>query len=613
MRMREARGLLAALLMSTGAGMGMANGLAVKNLDFQRWDETRGWPEGWSGRPATHFTVARDCEVRREERCALRISGGAGMASGEFQPLGQSLGPGAVAGNHLVLTGWIRTANVEGGWAGMWARADVEGKTVMLDNMLRNGPRGTSDWQHFEVRLPVAANATVVAFGVLLTGRGTAWFDDLRLRVDESEKVGPAAKSQVVYPPRPPISPNLMDDAALALTASQVPKVRDHWREEARRIAQPLRSLTSDDFSDLQFLKPLLAGRRVVQLGESGHGVAEFNWLKVRLIKFLHQEMGFDVVAFESSLVGCDLADAMIAKSPPLEVMRACIFGVWHSSETLGLFEYMDGARTAGRRISLAGFDTQDSSPASKAEVSARLVRQVARVDGELAERIRGHEGKLKGKLAEEDAREMRAAYAAAAERLERDREALRKLESARPLEVDIALQQARSRIRFVDQLAGSRDAATVARDEGMANNLDFLLDAVHPGRKVIVWAHNFHISKVPYHANRPRAMGTWVADRRGKEVYTIGLFMGRGAATLNNRSRYEIVAPAPDSLEAIMASAGWRTSFVDLSDPRTPADSWRRMPLHARDWGNVPVTLTPSQAYDALIYVDTVTPPEYL
>jgi erythromycin esterase-like protein len=107
--------------------------------------------------------------------------------------------------------------------------------------------------------------------------------------------------------------------------------------------------------------------------------------------------------------------------------------------------------------------------------------------------------------------------------------------------------------------------------------------------------------------------MGSWVAERRGAEVYTIGLYMGRGAATLNNRSRYEVVAPEADTLEAIMASAGWRSCFVDLSDPLTPADSWRRMPISARDWGTVPGTITPASSYDALIYIDTVTPPEYL
>jgi len=107
--------------------------------------------------------------------------------------------------------------------------------------------------------------------------------------------------------------------------------------------------------------------------------------------------------------------------------------------------------------------------------------------------------------------------------------------------------------------------------------------------------------------------MGAWVAQRRGAEVYTIGLYMGRGVGTLNNRARYEIVGPEPDTLEAVMASAGWRAAFFDLSDPRTPADSWRRMPLRARDWGNVPATLTPAHTYDGLIYIDTATPPEYL
>lgn len=605
------RAPLAALLLGC-AGVAAASGLATKNLGFEAWDEGRAWPQGWGGTRSKHFSVARDCEVKREGRCTLRVAGGEGAPPGEFQPLGQSIAPGPAAGHYLLVSGWIRTTDVGDGWAGLWARADVEGKSVALENMRTYGPRGTTDWRRFEVRIPVASNATTINYGVLLTGRGSAWFDALELAVDDSGKVGAVAKTQVVDPPRPPVSPRLMDDATLALTPSQVPEVREHWREEARRVAQPLRSLTSDDFSDLQFLKPLLAGRRVVQLGESSHGVAEFNWLKVRLAKFLHREMGFDVVAFESSLAGCDVADAMVGVATAADVMRACTFPVWHSSETLGLFEYLDQARASGRRISLAGFDTQDSSSMARVEVSARLVRQVARVDAELARRIRDHEAKLVANLDPVLAHQMRKDYAQAVELLGRDREALRKLEAGRPLEVDLAIQQARSRVRYAGQLAGSREEATRLRDEGMADNLDFLLDTMYPGRKVVVWAHNFHVVKEPS-GHWSRAMGSWVAERRGAEVYTIGLYMGRGAATLNNRSRYAIPPPDPDSLEAILASAGWRACFVDLSDSRAPADSWRRMPLRARDSGTTPMTLTPSRAYDGLIYVDTVTPPEYL
>src|SRR5438094_7386646 len=58
-------------------------------------------------------------------------------------------------------------------------------------------------------------------------------------------------------------------------------------------------STAGDDFADLQFLENVVGDRRLVQLGESGHGVAQFDSAKVRLVEFFHERMGFDVMAFE--------------------------------------------------------------------------------------------------------------------------------------------------------------------------------------------------------------------------------------------------------------------------------------------------------------------------
>src|SRR5262249_61516056 len=54
---------------------------------------------------------------------------------------------------------------------------------------------------------------------------------------------------------------------------------------------------SDDDFADLQFLKDVVGDRRLVQLGESGHGVAEFDLAKVRLARFFHEQMGCAVLA----------------------------------------------------------------------------------------------------------------------------------------------------------------------------------------------------------------------------------------------------------------------------------------------------------------------------
>src|SRR5688572_17431025 len=137
------------------------------------------------------------------------------------------------------------------------------------------------------------------------------------------------------------------------------------WVSWARANHHPIASLQTvegDTFADLQFFKSILKDRRIVQLGESGHGVAEFNHAKVRLIKFLHQQMGFDVMAFESGLFECYQANRTAAVNAAAATMRGCIFGVWHTDEVVPLFEYIKSTWNTDRPLLLAGFDTQISS-----------------------------------------------------------------------------------------------------------------------------------------------------------------------------------------------------------------------------------------------------------
>jgi hypothetical protein len=57
------------------------------------------------------------------------------------------------------------------------------------------------------------------------------------------------------------------------------------------------------DLSDLEPLARASGNARVVQLGEQSHGDSATFTMKCRLIRFLHERLGFDVLAFESGLV----------------------------------------------------------------------------------------------------------------------------------------------------------------------------------------------------------------------------------------------------------------------------------------------------------------------
>jgi len=66
----------------------------------------------------------------------------------------------------------------------------------------------------------------------------------------------------------------------------------------------PIRTIDpkDEDFSDLMPLIEKIGTARLVLLGEQSHGDGSCFQGKSRLIKFLHQKMGFDVLAFESGM-----------------------------------------------------------------------------------------------------------------------------------------------------------------------------------------------------------------------------------------------------------------------------------------------------------------------
>jgi erythromycin esterase len=364
------------------------------------------------------------------------------------------------------------------------------------------------------------------------------------------------------------------------------PKAKDEeeeptdWSEWLLANGNPLSSLTSEEFSDLQFLKPLLTDRRLVQLGESGHGVAQFNQVKVRLIKFLHQEMGFDVIAFESGIYECFQANGGADSLTAVGFMYQCPFGVWHTWEVVPLFEYIKSTQETDRPLLLAGFDIQPSSWLGGQNRAAFIESVVDAVDPEYAVQVRAIEDEFKARMDEPEswtvtlaahADSLRIRYEPVLEFFDSREEELLLAFGADPVTPLIARQTIWStlqRIEMARVYGTTACAGTETRDQGMATNLSYLAERVYPDKKIMAWAHNFHIR----HLNRTipdlggcATMGQHVANRHRGELYTVGLYMYQGGAAMNNRDLYSI-SPAPsESLEGILQQAGHEYFFLDF------------------------------------------------
>jgi C-terminal processing protease CtpA/Prc len=147
-------------------------------LDFEA-EHVGGVPKGWSGGPAGTFAV--DGEVVHGGRWALRIER-KDPSPDAFTAVSKTI-PIDFTGAQLELRGFLRTADISN-FAGFWMREDDDGGAVAFDNMQSRQLKGTADWTEYAIVLPLNRAAKRLVFGVLASGSGRVWADDLRLLVD---------------------------------------------------------------------------------------------------------------------------------------------------------------------------------------------------------------------------------------------------------------------------------------------------------------------------------------------------------------------------------------------------------------------------------------------
>jgi|SRR5690554_50521 len=112
------------------------------------------------------------------------------------------------------------------------------------------------------------------------------------------------------------------------------------------------------NIEDFDFLKKELEGVQVVMLGESSHYDGNVFEMKTKIVKFLHQEMGFNTIAFESGIYDVwkaqkEIKSGMNAK----EAFVNSLFSIWSkSNEFQSFIDFYDKNKT---QLKLFGFDYQ--------------------------------------------------------------------------------------------------------------------------------------------------------------------------------------------------------------------------------------------------------------
>ncbi len=182
-----------------------------------------------------------------------------------------------------------------------------------------------------------------------------------------------------------PFAPLLLSILGLLACQNEPPRALDSDKLQAlQRVLVPVRSIAGDDenFEDLQPLKTKWQNVRIILLGEATHGDGASFAAKVRLIKFLHREMGFEVLAFESGFYDCEKAWSLIQSGmPAAEAARQSLFGLWaESRQVQPLFTYIDAMKASAQPLQFSGFDLQFSGKLARDSLLIDLENFLGRV-----------------------------------------------------------------------------------------------------------------------------------------------------------------------------------------------------------------------------------------
>jgi len=402
---------------------------------------------------------------------------------------------------------------------------------------------------------------------------------------------------------------------------------------------------TNDKFEDLKFLKKAIGDKRIVMLGESSHGAAEFNQVKARMVQYLHQEMGFNVLAFESGLGDTSGTYAGISKLTGEETLRKSIYPVWHTKELVPLYDYIKAQSTAKQPLILTGFDMQPNG------AFARFMETwFTPIDKAFAEEAKTLENKLTDIYFNMDwdqkdwdkdyayvldgytkIQKFMAAHEAELQKdFPNDKNILpimKRVISDRIYMIQNVLkaQVAYNNLTVENYVVTTslRENVGYLRDEMMANTLTWLVDNVYKDQKVIVWGHNYHLRKNNsvmaspvqlhlYEGGSVPNMGELMPSRLKQQTYTIGLFMYGGATGANEGTAMPVNAKmGPNSLETILKGAGKPYTFTDL----TSADNkeWKNSMHTGLYWGMIEEPFVPSEQYDGIVFIEKTTPSVYL
>lgn len=323
--------------------------------------------------------------------------------------------------------------------------------------------------------------------------------------------------------------------------------------KELKKFVKTIESISPQDtsFEDLAFLKEALKDVEILMLGEQTHFDGATFLAKGRLIKYLHQELGFDVLIYEAGLYDTEnLWQSLKSKTKNnLTDFVKALYPFWCTNqENEELLEYLLEHINTKNQIEIAGLDVQFSGRIRYQERDS-LLSQYLNSNPQINEkkfpaffsvkdRYSSFTSKWRVKQLTETKRDSILNDIHSINNLYYSDSLLNKEDSL----YSRYFKNIETLYSYSWKYDRGEDIRFHIRDSAMAENLIWLKENKYKNRKVIIWAANLHTS-YDNKSYSPKlgnfmSMGEYVKKKYGKQCYSISFTSFSNANNLSNSEK---------------------------------------------------------------------------
>lgn len=580
------------------------------NLDFEKKSlehPSRSW--GWDGMDSASSV---DSMTTYSGAYSLKFQDSTKRPKMQMASFG--IEPFELRNKKITLNGYVKTEGLEG-------KAYISIHDSFEDPKKRAESEkisGTTDWAKFSTSFFVNDSVNAIYFNLNFQGKGIAWFDNFSLSAGgrtyrEVQISAPFSKKQVRW-------------------------LKDHTTPLYAVDALAPRDDTWEELDDLEAFKHMVGTSRLIALGESTHGTSEFFRLKHRVLKYAVHNLGVRLFALEGNMLTVENINQYVlnGRGTAKESMRG-IFMVWYNEEVLDMIEWIRNynSKNPGKKVQFVGYDIQEVIPAIDRfqhflnEKSPKLLEKHAG----FLEALRKNGGYGVASSASKDQQ---------SEWYHKSLEVLKDVRSLeKHFEQDVRNKEDKEQIvwgvqyaNLIKQFAENtyRGHLSFYRDKAMAENIEWFLSREDAKNRILIWAHDYHISRGDYSDNEYNmygglSMGAHLSKKFGRnyKAFAISTYEGdyRGMISYTNFNSVKCplykspIGTLDEALHQLTPKKNAVGMILNLEKARE--EKWLTKPLPMRFANHVNIEYgywtryaIPYQ-FDGIFFIDNTSPAKQL